>query len=431
LSDEYALRYGASQGLLDSSLQYDAACGVPTAAFSAAAVAAAQAAQRGLAGSGYGIDPLGAQAALFGMQHGIPPYVYEEAAAHAAANSGLGAAGLSMHASMSRGWPNWAQGGEDLKASALSACPGGSAAAPNAAASQQAVSQAAHYASLVDGASSQSPAAASLGTVGATDNANWTKNRSQDTANQENVASTDRQQQAKRNARRRGGADASPPQIASDVIPNWSSVQDAAKPDLRSTEDFPTLGGGSSPKAVELEAPAETGGFWERPARPITRPRTQAAGTEDPAIAGEASSRPTQGSNAVANATITATAEVWSESSRRTRLEELANTCGLELEEPVLGFILSQSSGADVLDYLQAYSSDNDAVRRFAEGFTQQKLGTQVRADIDKVKVPDVSKKDSNDNGSAKVGRKRRVKGREVDPALLGFTAMPHKGSAG
>merc|ERR1712151_225436 len=94
-----------------------------------------------------------------------------------------------------------------------------------------------------------------------------------------------------------------------------------------------------------------------------------------------------------------------SASARKARLEELQREVGLSLEEPVVGFLLTQSSSSDVFDYLQAYHGDGDLVRRFADGFEKRRLGAPESAEGKKAsadKEQKIQKEPSNDSGAAK-----------------------------
>merc|ERR1712194_395949 len=119
--------------------------------------------------------------------------------------------------------------------------------------------------------------------------------------------------------------------------------------------------------------------------------------------------------HAKSNNSDAANTEDQSESSRRARLDELQSQCGLSLEEPVIGFLLTQSSATDVFDYLQAYHGDGEPVRRFVEGFAQRRLAAPQHAEISKASTAQDSKspKDaSNEASTAKANRRRRGKGK-------------------
>lgn len=195
----------------------------------------------------------------------------------------------------------------------------------------------------------------------------------------------------------------------------------AANINLSSSSDFPTLGGtpGVEEHVVMADTPVEeSNGFWERPLRAVK------VAAIDPS--------PKNGSrgNAGASSSPSAIPRKNTDSSqrqheadgqvadRRVRIEELARQTNLHLDENVLGFLLTVSSAADVLDYLMALCGDTDDVRRFAQAFGEQRLGaTDSKADRE-AKGP----KESAEANAPKA-RRRRGKGKEVDPSLLGFTA--------
>jgi len=203
-----------------------------------------------------------------------------------------------------------------------------------------------------------------------------------------------------------------------------ASLQAAKAVNLTSTQDFPTLGGTSEERVVMADSAGDEGGFWGGPLRPVKVASStgEAGGASSPAgstraIEGPARQPPRQHSPAI-KAGVSELAETPDKArdDRRTRLEELTRQFGLSLEEPVLAFLLTLSNSSEVLHYLQAYYGDDDAVRRFAEVFAEQGLGATLKEAAKPTK-------DTTDGATLKVNRRRRGKGREVDPSLLGFTA--------
>jgi len=221
------------------------------------------------------------------------------------------------------------------------------------------------------------------------------------------------------------------------VYSGWAPepVAAAANINISSAMDFPTLGGapGVEEKVVMDYAPVEqeSNGFWERPMRPVK------VAPIEPAASGSAAGQPRLPSAATApRAAASRQAQPNRGSAeeqpaeRRTQLEELLRKFNLHLEEPVVGFLLSLSTASDVLDYLLALYGDSEDVRRFAEAFGERRLGATPKddskgGDSHQTKAP----KEAADASTPKANRRRRGKGKEVDPSLLGFTAASHGGT--
>ncbi|CAJ1368824.1 unnamed protein product [Effrenium voratum] len=165
-------------------------------------------------------------------------------------------------------------------------------------------------------------------------------------------------------------------------------------PPLKSALHFPTLGG--APEEVVMMAPAESSGFWERPLRPVPiKVPNEKEAKQEP--------------KAKAQAKATQKKEDDKGETRR-QAKELLTEHGISVEEPIVNFLLSLSTSAEVLDYLQAYhETEGETARRFSEAFVAKGLHTEK---------PKESKEASSK-------RKHRVKGKEVDPSMLGFTAVP------
>jgi len=85
------------------------------------------------------------------------------------------------------------------------------------------------------------------------------------------------------------------------------------------------------------------------------------------------------------------------------------------------------TSASEVLDYLRAYHGDTENVRKLAEGFAERKLERKVGAagkEDAASKLAKANKEAAIDaNTPNKANRRRRGKGKEMDPSLLGFTA--------
>lgn len=199
--------------------------------------------------------------------------------------------------------------------------------------------------------------------------------------------------------------------------------------DFSSSSDFPTLGGtpGVEERVVMADVSVqESNGFWERPMRPVK----VAAAVESAGATGNGSA----GVNSTPEPAIRLPATLPRQrtnrgleaeeqlAERRLQLEELLRQQNLHLEEPVVGFLLSLSTASDVLDYLLALYGDSEEVRRFAEAFGERRLGAPPKDDS---KGPDSQRgpKEAADASTPKANRRRRGKGKEVDPSLLGFTA--------
>jgi hypothetical protein len=86
-------------------------------------------------------------------------------------------------------------------------------------------------------------------------------------------------------------------------------------------------------------------------------------------------------------------------------------------------FLLSLSTASDVLDYLLALCGESSDVRRFAEAFGERRLGAPPKDESKGLDGQARGPKEVSDASTPKANRRRRGKGREVDPSLLGFTA--------
>lgn len=196
--------------------------------------------------------------------------------------------------------------------------------------------------------------------------------------------------------------------------PGWqgspSPGAKAAPIDLKSAQDFPSLGSAASHE----DGGNGEAGFWERPSRP---PKASA-----PEGTASATSRTPVGSGSRQKV------EKPEESLqvRGAQLQELITQYSLAVEEPVRLMILQLSTSGDVSDYMESYlpNADTDIIRRFAEDFVRRGLAAPSKdSEGEAGKAKDSGGKDE----PAKVGRKKRGKGKEVDPALLGFTVPPHR----
>lgn len=181
-----------------------------------------------------------------------------------------------------------------------------------------------------------------------------------------------------------------------------------AKVDIQSAEDFPVLGGSSEERVVMAAPPEPSQGFWELPMRPVK------AATDIMKDAAPAPSQQAKPKKSDSNSPGDESVE-----SRLPRLQDLLKSHSLELEEPMVRFLLTLTSASDCLDYLQAYHGDSPSVRQFAEAFVEKGLNSTAKAPK--------SKEAAKDAGASKAApaRKKRAKGKEVDPSLLGFTALP------
>jgi len=176
---------------------------------------------------------------------------------------------------------------------------------------------------------------------------------------------------------------------------------------IQSSEDFPTLGGSAQEKVVMTATESTSQGFWELPMRPV-----KVVEKDDPKAPTPSASRQPQKKAEVASTRDD------SHDSRQSRLKDLLKQCGLELEEPMVGFLLTLSSASECLDYLQAYHGDSEAVHRFSEAFVERGLNAASKGKKETAAPAESTPKD-------KAAKKKRAKGREVDPSLLGFTSLP------
>lgn len=184
-----------------------------------------------------------------------------------------------------------------------------------------------------------------------------------------------------------------PMQVAPGPVPK------EAPPLIASSTEFPTLGGGSEEHVVMAPAESSAGGFWERPMRPV-----KVGG--DPPIAPGRSTDPK--AKAAQKQQQKAKDEEKSE-LRRAQVKELLTEYGITLEEPMVNFVMSVNGSSEVADYLEALKvTDAENARRFGEAFLAKGLVEKV----EKTK-------------EAPPKRKHRIKGKEVDPSMLGFTAVP------
>ncbi|CAE7819271.1 gigyf2 [Symbiodinium sp. CCMP2592] len=203
---------------------------------------------------------------------------------------------------------------------------------------------------------------------------------------------------------------APPPSAAPDVKPgpphrkNSDDSPAAPLPQIQSSKEFPTLGGTAEEVVMApSETATATGGFWERPMRPVKVPN--ASDFPEPGPSPKAA-------KAKATPSKAAPSKKDDEKSvqRREQAKELLTQHGLPLEDPLVGFLLSVGTSTEVHDYLQAYyEADADTARRFTEAFVEKGL---------------IAEKPAKEAAGAG-GRKKRVKGKEVDPSMLGFTAVP------
>jgi hypothetical protein len=208
---------------------------------------------------------------------------------------------------------------------------------------------------------------------------------------------------------------------------NWHGDHLGANPppsaniNLASASDFPSLGGtpGVEEHVVMADTPVEeSNGFWERPLRAVK------VATIDPSP--KNGSRGNSGTSSSPSAIPRKSTETQRQqdaeaqlTDRRARIEDLARQTNLHLDENVLGFLLTVSSAEDVLDYLMVICGDTDDVRRFAQAFGEQRLGATDSKTDREAKGP----KETAEANAPKANRRRRGKGKEVDPSLLGFTA--------
>lgn len=196
---------------------------------------------------------------------------------------------------------------------------------------------------------------------------------------------------------------------------NTQAAAKARALNLTSAQEFPTLGGTAEEQVVMAESSGATTGFWERPPRPVKVGAGGGEGNAAGSWTGSTSSRQHGSTGSKANGDDGA--------GRLERIEELSRQCNLQIEEPVMGFLQTLSCSADVLDYLQAYHGESPNVRRFAEAFIERGLGASADADKEASK----GQKESAEN-AAKASRRKRGRGKEVDPSLLGFIAPPRSG---
>jgi len=374
------------------------------------------------------------------------------------ASRGL-ATGMMLHnvAAASRGWLHWVPG-EELKASGT---PGSMAANslsgyPASLAPQQAA-DAMHGRAMMPmvgpGVHARTDAALALGL-----GANAATAEALAAARLEAVREGDRQA---RHTRKQPGdqhkqivpTDMARPVGEGTIGANW--VMDQGPPmqvaansppvNISSAQEFPTLGGSPAERVVMADAAGGSGGFWERPPRPVRVPGpSEAVGstlnsTTPGATAGSTPIGPqTTGGASTGIAGLSAPPshspreDVARRSGddhgddRRAQMEDLLKQCNLHLDEPFIGFLLTLTSASDVFDYLQAYHGDGENVRRFAEGFTERRLGLphqETKAAAPEREAAAKGTKEGVDANTPKASRRRRGKGREVDPSLLGFTA--------
>lgn len=256
------------------------------------------------------------------------------------------------------------------------------------------------------------------------------------------LAGGDRQSRAAgRASRRKQAAGEAPKKPDAGQLPVpavWEAAALAAAPaaniNLGSADDFPTLGGtpGIEERVVMVDAPAEkttSNGFWEMPSRPVkVATPVSATGSNAPAPAPKRAAEAAKPPRAKADRSQDAEEHL---AERRVQLEELLRKSNLQLDEPVVGFLLSLSTASDVLDYLLALHGDSDEVRRFSEAFAERRLGAPAKDDSSSKGADHHTKgpKEASDANTPKASRRlRRGKGKEVDPSLLGFTAAAHHG---
>lgn len=183
-----------------------------------------------------------------------------------------------------------------------------------------------------------------------------------------------------------------PTQVAPGPVPK------EAPPLVASPTEFPALGGSSEDHVIMAPADSSTG-FWERPPRPVK------VGGNDPPIPPKADPK----AKAAQKQQQKAKDEQRSE-ARKAQVKELLTEHGITLEEPMVNFVLSVNSSSEVSDYLEALKvTEAENARRFAEAYLAKGL---AEAKVEKSK-------------EAPAKRKHRVKGKEVDPSMLGFTAVP------
>ncbi|CAE7675101.1 unnamed protein product [Symbiodinium sp. CCMP2456] len=180
-------------------------------------------------------------------------------------------------------------------------------------------------------------------------------------------------------------------------------LEAAPLPQIQSSKEFPTLGGTAEEVVMApVDTSTTTGGFWERPMRPVKVPNASDFPEPGPSPKAKAKAMPSKA----------APSKKDDEKSvqRREQAKELLTQHGLPLEDPLVGFLLSVGTSTEVHDYLQAYyEADADTARRFTEAFVEKGL---------------IAEKPAKEAAGAG-GRKKRVKGKEVDPSMLGFTAVP------
>jgi len=202
-----------------------------------------------------------------------------------------------------------------------------------------------------------------------------------------------------------------------DYAANWQAQEATPTPpppNPSSAADFPSLGGTDKAKLV-IDPPKDTGGFWERPARVRVVEDEPSSADPTPAAASAATKTPSKKSTPSAS-TAASSSQAASEATRRAKMEELIKEHGISIEPRLASYILGLHNEMEVLDYLKAQVPHDDVekAQRFAQAFSEQRLGAA---------------EGDGPPGTPKAAKnKKRGKGREVDPSLLGFT-MPHKGT--
>ncbi|CAK9070729.1 unnamed protein product [Durusdinium trenchii] len=178
---------------------------------------------------------------------------------------------------------------------------------------------------------------------------------------------------------------AGPTQVAPGPVPKEPPPE---APLINSPTDFPILGGTAEDQVVMVQAEGSNS-FWERPMRPVKVPPHQQDTKADKKKSKEEESE-----------------------ARRAQLKELLAEYGITIqEEAMMTFLLSVTSSSEIFDYLQTLNvSEPEPARRFSEAWAAKTLEWK-EAKAEKTKE------------SSK--RKNRMKGKEVDPSMLGFTAVP------
>lgn len=183
------------------------------------------------------------------------------------------------------------------------------------------------------------------------------------------------------------------------VLDSSKGIQNAGV-NLTSASDFPTLGGtpGVEERVVMTEAPENesANGFWERPPKLVKVPL---ADTASPSHQGERQSQQRLGFG----------------------MDEMS---AVELDGRAPGGSRpsrsSQGRGAQAASNNAARSpNDSDSARRPAEGFAERRPGGSSPPRDEQRSTGETG----DTNNTSKVNRRRRAKGKEVDPSLLGFTA--------